>query len=534
MRFDPRFNPVAIVTLAATVAGLFGAYFMGQAAAQGNVRFIAIVFGVGAGMLVVFTMGNSIWLLIPLCWPLTGRLGGLPLPFSVRELAVIAAFGVFIAQIAMKRRSMHTSPSNAPELFLWLNAAFICTMFARNPVGVAFLGSDTVGGRPYLSVLVGLMAFIVLRFCFIPGNLAKVFPLLLLGPNFIVGFLGSITVFFPFLTPIIFPVYSGIDVTGYVAEEYFGQSGAPESLGSARISSFSFIGIALITGVVAYNNPLKAMSIGYPKLFFLMVLGTLFVGMAGFRNILFVAVLTVIIAAYLWNGGAGIIKTMLLGCFFLGAVIVTQSVVELPRSIQRSFSFFPGPWNPDIVKGANESTDWRFDMWKMALTTDRYIQNKLLGDGFGFSRTELEIMFNASIGGAGYVGADAAKEAFMVQGSFHSGPVSTIRFAGYIGLILLVVLMFLNAKYAWKLFNRAKGTQLQPLAIILVIYSLYSPVYFLFIFGEYRNDLPAAFFNLGMLKLLENSLAANTKEADAVAPKIAGPKPGDQKQFAMS
>ena len=54
-------------------------------------------------------------------------------------------------------------------------------------------------------------------------------------------------------------------------------------------------------------------------------------------------------------------------------------------------------------------------MWDVVLHTDTYIHNKLLGDGFGFTSYELQIMEQQGEGGQGFVGG-ASQENSLIQG----------------------------------------------------------------------------------------------------------------------
>ena len=51
-----------------------------------------------------------------------------------------------------------------------------------------------------------------------------------------------------------------------------------------------------------------------------------------------------------------------------------------------------------------------------------------------------------------------SQENMLISGDFHSGPVSTIRFVGYVGLALFFPLLVGIAVYAARLIKRAKGT----------------------------------------------------------------------------
>ena len=509
MSFEPRNSPVAVVTMIATIAGLALAYQMGQWTANSNYKFVAAVFGAGGGMLIVFTLQRHFWLLIPLCWVLSGRMSWLPLPFSVQEMGVFAAFGVFVVRTAMKSVSPVTPKFNHLDMLLWFNVAIIVAMWIRTPVGLAFLGSEIVGGKPYMNVAVGLMAYLVLHKCFAGPKLAYVFPLLLLGPTAMVSFLGVFTYVFPATAPLIYPLYSGIDISSYMQDTYQGGAGG-STIQEGRFQTLGNLGMMMIMALLAYVGPARAMNPLGLRNFLILFFALIFIGLSGFRSALIQGTATILLASYFWHGGIGVFRTAFLGFVALVLAYSYQGVADLPRSIQRSLSFIPGPWNEEIVRGAKSSTDWRVDMWKTALTSDRYIKNKWIGNGFGFSKEDLAIMVSGSMGGQGYFGDENNKEAFMIQGSYHSGPVTAIHFAGVLGLIGILALQIAIAGYSYRLLRRAWNTPMRPLAIVLALEAVYRPIHFIFIFGEYRGDLPSAFYQAGMMKMLENSLNAYT------------------------
>jgi len=505
MAFDPKISAVGIVTLIVTLLGLALAFQMGKEVAANNYKFLAVIFGGGVVMLVVFTLQRHYWLLVPLCWALGGRLNWLPVPFSVQELAVFAAFGLYCVNSAMKRTGQARPTVNYLDFIILFNLAIIVEIWIRNPVGLAFMGSDRVGGKPYLTVAVGFMAFIVLRRSLSDPKLAYAFPLILLGPSIIVSILGTLTYVFPSLTPIIYPLYSGIDISSYMAEEY-GGGGAATTIQEGRFQTLGQLGSMMIMALIAYQSPRKVMSPMAMGKFAILVAGLFFIGLAGFRSGFIQCAVTIIIASYFWDRGIGVVQMIFLGLISLTLLIALQGAVDLPKSMQRTLSFLPGAWNDSVKRDASGSSDWRFEMWETALTTDRYIKNKLLGDGFGFSKEDYQIMLSGGLGGQGFVGGEANKESFMIQGSYHSGPVSAIRFAGVLGLLTLLALQLALGFYSYGLMRRAWNTPLRPLAILLTLECVYRPFHFIFIFGEYRADLPSAFYQAGMLKMLENSL----------------------------
>jgi hypothetical protein len=142
-------------------------------------------------------------------------------------------------------------------------------------------------------------------------------------------------------------------------------------------------------------------------------------------------------------------------------------------------------------------------MWKWMLTEKKYIDSKMFGDGFGYSQEALRTLLIARVNGT----LRDEREMFMLQGAVHSGPVSTIKYAGYIGLALFYCLLFATAKRALQIMLKSKGTPFAPMAYFWGIGALLHPLTFTFIFGAYEVDLPRVFLTVGLLRAVEDGLA---------------------------
>jgi len=169
----------------------------------------------------------------------------------------------------------------------------------------------------------------------------------------------------------------------------------------------------------------------------------------------------------------------------------------------------------DAKNDAEGSSEWRFYMWEVVLSTDTYIHNKLLGDGFGFSSGELQIMEQAQSGGPGFIGA-ANQEAFLVQGAFHSGPLSAVRYVGVVGLVFYLTLLVAAAIYSWKLIRRTQDTDYFPLALFVGLTAIYEPIQYTLIFGGFDSGFPTTLFVCGMLKLISKSQHAQRPRSAAI------------------
>jgi hypothetical protein len=115
-------------------------------------------------------------------------------------------------------------------------------------------------------------------------------------------------------------------------------------------------------------------------------------------------------------------------------------------------------------------------------------------------------MMDAMLGGVGFVGESVTQERFMVSGQFHSGPVSSIRFVGYVGLVFFLILLFILAKRAYQMIVDSRGTPYQFVTLFIGIPILIYPIFFLFVFGAYENDIISILFYAGMVKMITSSI----------------------------
>jgi len=133
-----------------------------------------------------------------------------------------------------------------------------------------------------------------------------------------------------------------------------------------------------------------------------------------------------------------------------------------------------------------------------------YLRNPAFGTGFGFSERDLEIQLSASFGGAGYFGG-SQYEAQLISGAFHNGPLSALRFAGVVGLVLYYALMFTMLAFAFALVKRTKGSPYFYLAVFLALQITYGIISYTFIYGAYDGALQQALFLCAMLRCTSES-----------------------------
>lgn len=485
------------------VAGCLFAAYAGNYIAEENYFPIAAALG---GLLLImffFGLGSNVYLLIPICWGLNGQISALPLPFSVRQLVILLASVLFISGLIFKT-GRHKAIFESIDLWIWINLFWLATTFSRNPVGVAALGgSERVGGKAYLDVLLGVMAYLMISRFRISEKDANRLPILILSIAAFTSFAGAVGLFAPGVGNLLSYFYSDFG-SGTFSDEV----DSTISAGATRFGFLLAIGLQLPLYIVCKTNPIKLILPHNIWRLLVYIIGIIMLFLTGFRNGVIQIFIITVVAALLREKWAGVAKIMLATCSVaLISILISYTSIQLPYSFQRTLSFLPGNWDQEAVRDAKGSSEWRFEMWKIVLTTDKYIHNKMLGDGFGFLRADFEIAVDAMMRGTqAYEGENAAQETFMIDGDVHSGPVSSIRFVGYIGLVLFLPLLFMQAAYSYRVINASRGTPYEMLSLYLGIPSMTLPLIFIFVFGDFRTDFVIILFNVGMMKMIRSSV----------------------------
>jgi len=230
---------------------------------------------------------------------------------------------------------------------------------------------------------------------------------------------------------------------------------------------------------------------------------------SGYRsNVASVGMFYLVAIAYR-GGFPSVVVSSFLGVLALSILAITNLAFPLPPNVQRALSPFPGTWDKRHVEAAEASTEWRVDMWKEALLTDYWIDNKILGDGLGFTQREYQTLLAMEEGGGGLgmgSGMSAQQEAMMITGGYHSGPVQCVRITGYVGLLILLITMIRVAVHAHRQIIRCRGTEWYSLALFFGIPIIALPFLYVLVFGDFGTDVAATFIAIGMIRLLEKNL----------------------------
>lgn len=476
---------------------MIAALYLGVSAATAQFEAVAWVVG-GLTLCTCLLMGRNIWLLIPFLgsMQLTLMIPGRPSSMLVAQALVIT----FTVLLVLTRKIQFKLRITEMECWILLLTLCVIQVYVRNPVGVSLFGGDQVGGRPYaLYVMAFITSFILASVLVTPKSLWLALKLSILGSfcNFAVGLIGW------FWTP--FGYYFGM------ASGNIGSPNPQDSIDTGKASRVEFVrGMAntLAVFVSSFRNPLLALfSVRFAPL---VIISLIFAAGSGYRNVVASVGLSYLVGVIYRGGLSSLVGSMLLGVLGAASLAVINIALPLPPNLQRAMAFLPGTWDERYVLDTKSSSDWRFEMWEEVLTTDRWIDNKFLGDGLGFSSKELQMQgqIRAQNKGnhAGSSGFDQAREFVLISGDYHSGPVSAIRTIGYLGLIIMLLAQLRIMIHAHRLVRGFKNSEWFPLVLFFCIPIIWFPAFFIFIFGGFQGDGIAILLNAGMVRLLQNNL----------------------------
>jgi len=480
-------------------AALLFAIVVGRNVAEGN--FSRLGMYVGVAVLAVGALGlkQNAWLLIPICSGFTGSFGGGRLPASIAEMSVAFCFGLFVLFKALKVIPRFPRLNWCDKLLI-CNLLYLATVFARNPVGVDFMKSNLIGGRPYFAILLACCGFWVLQHVTIKPRVAMLLPALMCLGSVVNAVSGLVGYFAPGLGFRLATLYSGF-MPG-------GTDNPLEPVDTGRVERQQYLagfGVEVGRAAVSYANIFKLIffqNIFLAACFFASLIAILF---SGFRSNLIGWMFAAALATYIRGGIRQVLPLFAAAIAGIVLIVVVQTAgLSVPLAAQRALSFIPISWDSRASVDAKGSVEWRLDMWRLALTTDQYIKNKVFGDGFGYDSSELRAWHAKTFF---RMDSNAAlQDYFMITGTYHSGPVSAVRFVGYIGLFFFTALLIANALYAWKIIKSAKKTTFFPLTLFSGVMAIYQPICFCLIFGGYGEDFVQAIFTLGMLNLIHRSI----------------------------
>ena len=490
------FNNRIIQSVIVFTIGVFLAIWLGLSIATDQIETILSIIA-AALFLICFALGRKIWLIIPFAASLAIglRIPGQPDTLLLAQVAFIA---FSIPQFLLRKLPWRLEFTEL-EFWMLMLTLMIAQVYMRNPVGLNILGGDTVGGKGYVLYAIALASALILCGLRVPASDLKwVMRVSIAGGllNLAISILGVLVPAIGFYTG---QSYARSDEVNYENRE------AVDTGVAGRVKFLTDFGRNLSLWISCYISPLLALVKPLWLMLILVSVGAALMG--GFRNGIMTVALTFFLGIAYRSGGMGVLLSSFMGMGGIALLAAINLLAPLPPNAQRVLSFLPGTWEQRYILDAEGSTEWRVEVWKEVIFTDRWIQNKWLGDGLGFSTAEFAAQRNQRKGArAGISGFDEHRESVLASGDYHSGPVSSVRVVGYIGLIVFLLAQMRLAVHAHRLITRCRHTEWFPLTLFIGIPIIFSPFFFVFIFGEFKSAAPMFLISCGLVSILKNNL----------------------------
>jgi len=498
-----KIKAILVVFLSAIAA-----VYLGIAAA--TAQTVAILWVVGVlGVVFVLALGKNVWLLIAAGVVLNGGLNFLPGSVAPWWLGMMITGGIFTLRLAMRRTNEFTWRWNSMDLVILLHITMLAQAYLRNPVGLSVFGGDgdgMVGGKPYIIHGFAIACYVMLSMVRTDMRMFRIAVIVMICCAFFDGTVVLIGTFVPAFAAIGIQFYSGFSFTAAT-------TGVGADVAEGRTVEGKAVGEDLGQAAFTLFRPLSTLNpLNYVG-FFMMVIAVFTVTISGFRSSMGLLAIYFIVCSLIRRRFADVFASIALGVIAI-CVLFFVGTEKLPRAGQRILSVLPIPGLVDetVAQNAGRSTEWRVEMWMLALTTDRYIFNKWLGDGFGMREDEMDAMIDAAFGDKrGMYGMDQQEE-MMSRGSYHGFHVQTIRMTGYVGLALTLVIMAVFWRQAWSHIQYFRGRPEWGFVLFVCVPFLIYPFYAMLVFGDYRFGFPRVIIMAGFLKMLWNIRYAETKE----------------------
>ncbi len=466
--------------------------------------------GLGVGLALLVGLGRRVWILIPITGALAGYINAIPGSPSAWYLGVIFGGGMMGLRFLLRSNDFYWRWTWMDTLIL-LQSLVLLQAYLRNPTGFSILGDDMAGGKPYVEYTMAITGFYVLSFIKLDREILKKTLLIIIaikiGDSILLGLSG----FLPKFAYAVSRIYSNIDYGAAVSA--IGE-GSLEYGMDTRYGSLATFASALSLLCVAFYRPITCLIPIYPGRFLMFTLALVATFFSGFRSNLIKIGCYFAAACFAKRRPLDLAAAGLAGLLVLFAFVATDQVKQLPHSAQRVLSFLPIEVSAAAKADAAGSSEWRFEMWKIVMTGNKYIKNKFLGDGFGFSAAEQTAYLN-TLQNQGYVSRDQNIDYFIAKGSYHGFHVETIRFTGYLGLLVATIILFHFAFTANKQVKYFAKTPIEGYVMFVCIPFLVEPFFSWIIFGSYKNEFVKYILAAAIIKMIDNVRHREIIEANA-------------------
>jgi hypothetical protein len=337
-------------------------------------------------------------------------------------------------------------------------------------LGLRTFGSEVYGGRKYIFLVIGILSYFALTAQRIPPNRIRLYIMLF----FLGGITSIIGDFVALTTPSLYFIYWIFPPDTSAAGRF--------QVGETRLGGFMGAGLAILYCLMAIYG-IRGIFLSrklWRQFLFALSLAMLFLG--GFRS----AILEfgTIFALVFFMEKMHRTKLFLVFLFAgtLMAVALVPLASHLPYTFQRSLAFLPLKLDSAARESAQDTLNWRHEMWKALLP--QVPRHLLLGKGLAISHEDYEMMG----GNSSFQATDPSQQSLALSFDYHNGPLSVVLPFGIWGVIVFLWFMAASLRVVYCNF-RYGDPSLQTINRLLWATLLFQFGNFVFLGGGFADGM---------------------------------------------
>ena len=486
------------------------AFMLGNSVASGSTKPVVLLGGIIVLGVLLLGIPQWLWIFAVGSIFVPGQLTSLPLPFKPMELILMLVMARYVVDdVILKKRGLSLGPS--PDKFFVVGLFLVILYHGfQDRFAMRILGSDTWGGRAYVSLIIAFLAYFVVQSTALNPKIFRHLPTIVVLFGAIDFSFNLISTAFPQTSLILWKIYSnvGFESTAVFSQRWgfagnFGFLLLFWSLADCRIQDFFLKGRFFKAAVFALGIVLCLAS-GYRST---VAVGALIVGAAAFRDFGF-------------GGILGILPIILL---FGSLVFLNSMGMQLPQRIQRGLTWLPGTWDQAASADATGSLDFRSEVWQ-AWRENEFPKQPLLGRGLGLKVEDMlaTLPFTSESGDpfAATISKYTRNDAFVISGNIHHGFYSVVDRFGLVGAVCFVGWTFYALRRIFLYLLSARKEKMDPalqwLGLYIFAFTIPFPIGALRAENFLVTHLFLTGLFLGLVKAKQDAL--NLTKANTAAP----------------
>jgi hypothetical protein len=383
---------------------------------------------------------------------------------------VMLSLGISVVERTMSSQMHFIRVGQITWALICMLGVIYMTAKLTGGMGLRALGSEVYGGRKYVWLIIAILSYFAVTARRIPPEHAGWYVgLFMLGG--LTSFIGDLYPITPSALHFIFWIFPP---TSYAVEEF--------SLGTTRLGGVAGTAAAFVFWLVARYGLRGIFLSGKTWRPVLFVVASMMIFLGGFRiKILsYCFILGMLFFIEGMHRTRALLVVLLAG--ILGAVLVVPLAPHLPFTAQRMLSVLPVEISPEARNSAEDSTQWRIDMWKALLPqVPRYL---LVGKGYAITMEDFQNMGRDSA----FHTVDMSQQGLALSGDYHNGPLSVIIPFGIWGVIVFLWVVIAGMRVLYCNFRHGAASLRTVNTYFWVLY-LYIFLRFLFVYGSFTDDM---------------------------------------------